>query len=365
MLFVASTLTGCGNFFAKITTTTSPTTPTTTDDYLYVANSSTALDTLAGYSLASGELTAVASSPYLVGAVPSVLAITPSNSFVFVGSEFGGIYAYAIGSTGGLTIGSTGLVSSVSATSLAVDSTGNWLLALQSAGTAPLLTVFAIDTSTGALTTQGSVSLDPGASGSLLFVPGTSLVYATLGTGGVDALTFDSSTGAITKLSVLLSPTRSGYSDQHLASNPAGTFLFVTETGILGVRSFSINSSTGVLTELAGSPNSTGLGTGAVAVDSTGSFVYVANSAANTISAFSLSTAGALTAISGSPFATGSSPYAMVEDKSKGYLAVTCSGGTPDLELFPIASSGALGTPITQATGTTSPAGATAIVASN
>ncbi len=360
---MAVALSGCGKFFPKITTTT--TTTTGTGDYLYVANANTSLDTIAGFSLASGALSATASSPYQLTSVPSTLAITPSNSILFVGSELGGVYAYLVGSTGGLTLSGTGAVASVSATSLAVDSTGNWLLALQSAGTAPLLTVFAIDTSTGALTTQGSLSLDTGTSGSLYFLPDTTFLYATLGTGGVDALSFDSTTGVLTKLSVLINPRGTAYADQRLAGDPKGKFLFVTETGTNGVRSFSIDAN-GVPTEVAGSPAATGLGVGAVRVDSSGSFLYAANSAANTISAFTIGTTGALTAIAGSPFSTGSSPSDMVEDNGKGYLAVVCSGGTPDLELFPIATTGVLGTAISQSTGgTVSPAGAYAIVASN
>jgi 6-phosphogluconolactonase (cycloisomerase 2 family) len=359
---MAVSLSGCGKFFAKVTTTT---TTTGTGDYLYVANANTSLDTIAGFSLAGGALSATASSPYQLTSVPSTLAITPSNSILFVGSELGGVYAYLVGSKGGLTLSGTGAVASVSATSLAVDSTGNWLLALQSAGTAPLLTVFAIDTTTGALTTQGSLSLNTGTSGSLYFLPGTTFLYATLGTGGVEGLSFDSTTGVVSTLSVLINPRGTAYADQRLAGDPTGKFLFVTETGTNGVRSFSIDAN-GVPTEVAGSPVATGLGVGAVRVDSTGTFLYAANSAANTISAFTIGTTGALTAIAGSPFPTGSSPSDMAEDHSKGYLAVVCSGGTPDLELFPIATTGVLGTAISQSTGgAVSPAGAYALVASH
>jgi 6-phosphogluconolactonase len=101
-------------------------------------------------------------------------------------------------------------------------------------------------------------------------------------------------------------------------------------------------------------------------VDATGAFLYVANSADSTISAFTLASTGALTPVSGSPFATGLGPTNLAEDNTNGYLAAVCSGGTPDLQLFAInATTGALTSALTQSTGSVSPAGAYAVVASH
>jgi len=368
-------LSGCGSFFDPKTTTTTTTT-TTSGDYLYVANLNTSLNTVAGFSLASGALTATANSPYDLGVEPSTLAVTPSSSILYAGSETGGIFAYLIGSNGGLTLSGSGATASVSPAAMIVDSTGAFLLVLQIGTTNPSISAFPIDASTGKLSNAVStVVLDPGAAEELLQVPNTNLIYASLGSnggttasGGVDVLTFDSSTGALTKLSIILNPLGSAYSDVGLASDPAGKYLYVSETGTNGIRSFSIDASTGGLTPLAGSPTAAGSGVGPIVVDSTGSFLYVANLHDNTISAFTLSsTTGALTAIAGSPFPTGTGPVSMAEDYNKGYLAVACSGGTPDLELFPInASTGVLETPtISQSTGSVSPAGAYAVVAAH
>ena len=364
-------LSGCGSFFAKDTGTTGTTTPVTgSGDYLYIANTNTSLDTVAGYSLASGALTGIASSPYQIAAAPSVLAITPSNSILYVGSVLGGIYGYTIGTAGVLT--SNGVTPAQAYPSaMAVDATGKYLLVLQGGTTNPTLSAFPINTTTGALSNAiNTVVLDTGTANQLLLVPDSSLVYVSLGAsgtnvaGGVDALTFDSSTGTLTKLSIQLSPTLSGYADIGLASDPAGKFLFVSETGTNGVRSLTINSD-GTLTEVTGSPAAAGKTIGAIVVDSTGAFLYVANRADNTISAFTISSTGALTPIAGSPFATGSTPLAMVEDNTHAYLAVVCSAGTPDLQVFTITpTTGVLVSTLTQATGSVSPAGASAIVAS-
>ncbi len=84
----------------------------------------------------------------------------------------------------------------------------------------------------------------------------------------------------------------------------------------------------------AGSPVKTGTGPFGVLVDSTGSYVYVSNRTAATISGFLLSNTGALTPITGSPFSTGTLPELMVEDKTDTYIAVICAGGGPDLQVF-------------------------------
>jgi 6-phosphogluconolactonase (cycloisomerase 2 family) len=91
--------------------------------------------------------------------------------------------------------------------------------------------------------------------------------------------------------------------------------------------------------------------------------VYVANRTANNISGFLLSTTGALTQISGSPFTTGTNPVDLAEDTTNTYIAVACSGGTPDLQVFTLGTTtaGALDSFATATTGT-DPTGAAAIV---
>ena len=101
-------------------------------------------------------------------------------------------------------------------------------------------------------------------------------------------------------------------------------------------------------------------------VDSTGSYVYVANRTEGNISAFLLTNSGALTAIAGSPFSTGSLPVEMVEDKTKTYIAVVCAGGSPDLQVFTIGTTtpGAL-TSLGTATTGTDPTEASSIAATH
>jgi DNA-binding beta-propeller fold protein YncE len=156
-------------------------------------------------------------------------------------------------------------------------------------------------------------------------------------------------------------PKKSDAADEGMAVAPDGDTLFAAETVTGGVRVFTINSN-GSLTESTSSPVTTGTAPWAVLVDATGSYVYVADRTKAQISAFSLAS-GKLTAI-GSPIATGDLPVQMVEDNSKTYVAVVCTGGNPDVELYTIGTTGAL-TKFTTATTGTDPTEASSLAATH
>jgi 6-phosphogluconolactonase len=368
-------LSGCGKFFPPVTSGSGSSgsgtgTGGASGDYLYVSNSD--LNTVAGFSIASGKLAVTANSPYTIGtnATQAAIAITPNNKFLFLANFIdGAIYGFAINSDGSLsTIGDGGaLVTGVFPLAMKVDSTSNWLIMADVSSTTE---VFGINSSTGALSVVSNtqLGLTAGTPERIVFNPADNLVFVALGTGGVNVLNFNSSTGAISANQQLQPGQSNGtaFSDTSLAVSPNGNFLFVTETGGTGVKVLSIASS-GVLSAAAGSPVATGLGPNDVLVDSTGAYLYVANRTDGTISAFSLaSTTGKLTAITGSPFATGSEPSSLAEDNTHAYIAVACTGGTPDLQVFAIdaATPGALDAFATATTGT-DPTGAFQVVASN
>jgi 6-phosphogluconolactonase (cycloisomerase 2 family) len=357
VLFLA--LSGCGQFFPKETGGGG----TTTGANVYVGNNNTA--TVSGFSISSSGITGLSDSPYKLGVSPSALTITPTNSFVYVASLAGGIYAYSVGSNGALTVANNGsaVVSGVSPNAIKVDPSGKWLLAVDSTPTAY---VFAIN-SDGTVTSQGSVPLLAGSSPNhLVFTSSNSFVYVSLGTGGIAILSFNATSGVLTNNNQVLPPKQSVDAIQGLAVNSAGTYLYAAETGINGLRVLAITATTGALKEITGSPYTTGTGPAGVILDSTGSYLYVTNRASNTVSAFLASSSGALTAISGSPFATGTNPIDLAEDNTHTYIAVVCAGGSPDMQVFKIDTTtpGALDTFKSTATDT-DPANALAIVAAN
>src|ERR1035438_264523 len=122
--------TGCGTFFIYTGNLNGggSTTPGT-KEFVYVANATT--QTLAGFSVGTGTLTAVSGSPNSLGFVPTALAVNPTNTLLFVGGN-NAIYAYAIDSGSGAlsALNSGSAVGLASAASMDVSPNGQWLAVL-------------------------------------------------------------------------------------------------------------------------------------------------------------------------------------------------------------------------------------------
>ena len=349
-------LTGCGQFFPPLSSGGGGGGGgTSTGDYLYIGDLGTSPLSVAGFTLGSSKLSVISGAPWSVSLEATALAVTPSNSYLYLGSAAGGIYVYTIGTSGGLTLGNGGVpvATGVSPAVLRVDTTGKYLLgASEFSGQ---VYVYQIGTG-GALTAISSsvVTLNSSnPSTDMEITPNDNYVYVSCGTAGIYTLSFNSTTGALAQVNSVLTPKQTNAADNGMTIAPSGSYLFAAETVTGGVRVFSIGTG-GTLTETSGSPYTTATGAWAVLVDSTGSYVYVVNRAQGNISGFLLSNSGALTAIAGSPFTTGTLPVAMVEDKTDAYLAVICSGGSPDLQIFTFngSTAGALTNFATATTGT-------------
>ncbi len=350
LFLLLGVITGCDFFVSQNNCTDC----TTTGDYLYVGNGNNTY--IAGFSVGTtGALSVLNGSPYNNGVAAQSLAITPTNTFMYVATT-NGIYCYLINSDGSITVQNSGnaVAQDVVATAMQVDSTGSYLLAagVGISRAAQAIGIYQINTSTGLLTalTGSPLALYTGKASTatvvsptgMLITPNNSYVYVSLQALGVQVLTLGTggalSTGSAPTFLPPLS-TSSSPADYGLASDPNSKFLFVAEINT-GLRVFSIGTS-GTLNEISGSPYATGTGPTGVALDPTGSYVYVANKGSNNISAFTLTAAsGKLAVISGSPFSSGGQlPIALVNDNQKKYLAVINSGqngssGNSDLQVF-------------------------------
>ena len=353
---LAGALSGCGNFFVKENGSGGT---TATGDYIYVGNGNNF--NIAGFGVSTtGALSVLSNSPYNNGIAVKAIAITPANTFLYAGT-LGGIYVYSIGSNGSIAVQNSGnsVAQDVfpSFMQIEVDSNGTYLLAagISLSLGAQVVGIYAVDTSTGLLTalTGSPLALYTGVSTTvttptvvsptgMLITPNNSYVYVSLGSLGVQVLTLGTGGALNTGTAATILPpisTSSSPTDLGLASDPNSAFLFVAETNT-GLRVLSIGTG-GSLREITGSPYAVGTGPRGVALDSTGSYVYVTNYGSNNISAFALTpTSGMLTAIAGSPFASGGlMPTVVVNDNQKKYLAVINSGangatGSSDLQLF-------------------------------
>ena len=187
-------------------------------------------------------------------------------------------------------------------------------------GNGGAIDAWTIGYSTGMLTavsgspfSLGATSVPTGiVAASNLGSPGPFLYVAD--SGAIDALEASLSTGVLTL--VPGSPFSSG-TNQYLATDYLNHFLFAAdEDPPGGVLAFTINASSGALTPVPGSPfpiSNSAVQVGHIAVDPTGSFVYVAIPSTNQVAAFSITpSSGVLTPISGSPFAAGNGASAVI-----------------------------------------------------
>jgi DNA-binding beta-propeller fold protein YncE len=138
----------------------------------------------------------------------------------------------------------------------------------------------------------------------------------------------DPNTGALTP--VPGSPFAAGLGARSLAVDPTGSFLYVANAGSLDVSAYRVNPSTGALTSLPGSPFAPGTtGPLAIAIAPQGDFVYIPRGD-GMIWGYRLDpVSGALTPISGSPWGTGELSLALIVDcTSKFVYAANFHSGT-------------------------------------
>jgi len=332
--------------------------PSSTGDYVYVANAET--ESLAGFSVSSGTLTAVSGTPFNLGFVPTAVVVNPANTIVFV-AGVGGIYGIinsdSIGSGGTLSLLASNTLGSAEEVSLDVSPDGEWLVGLDASGPAQndaIVDVYEINSSSGQLTALTSSEIYPlSLSGGQVSTPlairfGPSIgnsawyLFAALGTGGDLEFTFTSNTTSSTPTYSFgsgvahLQTGSATVSDNALAVSPNGSYLFIARSGTSsGVAVYTIGSG-GALTSVTGSPFAAGTDPFSVVVNAAGTDVYVANQADGTISGFSIGSNGVLTAVGGSPFSShlGTLPRALAVDNSKNYLLAAANGGGPDLAMY-------------------------------
>lgn len=359
-------LTGCSNFFVKESTSGGGGTGTTIggagSNYAYVLNRAT--NSVSGFLIGAGTLTATPSSPYGLAFFPQSGVVARANNFLYV-AGVSAIYVLPINSDGSLA-NSTKAASVAIASELvmAVSPDGQWLFGLNSQSST--LDEWQINQSTGVLTTMPSAPYTVTNAVSspmvLLVSPAANYIFAALGTGGDHVFTLNTSTGAIASTQHLyLSSAQT--SDNSLATDSTGSTLYIARSGANGGLAVYTIGGSGVLSPISNSPFATGLGTFDVAVDATGKYVYAANRQDGTISGFSIGTGGALTALSGSPFPSGKLVTSLVADRSGKYLLAAAAGGSPDLTMysFDAAVAGKLNVAATSASGT-DPAASTLIM---
>jgi DNA-binding beta-propeller fold protein YncE len=315
---------------------------------LFIANSGD--NTINGYSVNSDGTLKAQGSTATAGQFPIALAIDPTGTFVFAADQQSGdVSAYKI-SSGSLTpLGATPTQTQGSASSspsaLVVSPTGGFLYVANGATNTVL--GFSYD-SNGTLTPLPAPNPNSCATAPGYCVPvgsnpaglafsrcaGVSSATATCATADDNDL-FVSNAGS-NNISIFtaciqtsstcaapdgtLSEIRSGSpvasccGPTNILVDPAGNFVYVLDRGSAEVGEYTYSPVTGALTALSTTPASTGVSPfsgGITANTSNTNWVYVTNSGASSISAFSIS-AGRLTPLSSGPILVAGQPTAIL-----------------------------------------------------
>jgi 6-phosphogluconolactonase len=184
---------------------------------------------------------------------------------------------------------------------------------------------------------------------------GTYLYVMNTGSNNVSVFSISSTNGALTQ--VANSPVQIGLPPLNMQLTPSGNYLYITAAGgqvtsndgsIIG---FSVNA--GVLTPLASNPfPSDGINPNGLAIDPKGAYLYAANTSSPSISIFAIGASGALSQVQNSPLAdTYTAPVSLILDPKGAYLYVA-NQGSGNVAVYSISSSTGLPTVLTTSTTT-------------
>jgi 6-phosphogluconolactonase (cycloisomerase 2 family) len=295
--------------------------------FLYVLNTSAATVSAFATSASTGALMPVAGSPFPTSAGPSGLVVEPTGRFLYVGGA-SGADAFAIDpTTGTLTLiaGSpfSGPPGSTVVCGLFCLASAKFLYYPQWIPGGIGVNAFAIDATTGALTSIGPVGATADTAGAdhAAFDRTHGFFYLDL-ISSVQEYTVNALTGALTYVTTMQPPAGAFWS--YITLDPTGKFAYMplgtsNVTAASNIAVYVIDATTGSLAPLSSDTIAAGVDAGTVVFDLTGKFVYIGNSGAlgipTSISAYAINpTTGALTPLPGSPFPTAVNPA---------YLSVT------------------------------------------
>jgi 6-phosphogluconolactonase (cycloisomerase 2 family) len=285
---IAATLNtlSCGSpgLLTPVSSSTSPTaTPTSTAGTLaYVTNyndgkvSSFTRNTTTGALKHTGQVTA--------GKKKGPRGVVASGHFLYVANiNDDNIYEYSIASTKGIpTALPTPSISNGSGTKpdeLAINSAGTLLWVTGAAGT---VTSYTVNTTTGQLTLVGSIAGGFTTPFGITLHPTLAVLYVSdTVTGSIWPMSYNPSTGALTKnFTAVHSSDVNANTPAAIAIDSAGDALFIADQVLGEVSSFSINTTTGALSPVAVFANSNvndvpiGLG---IAINAGVEYLFTAN----------------------------------------------------------------------------------------
>jgi 6-phosphogluconolactonase (cycloisomerase 2 family) len=298
----------------------------------------------------SGVLNELEGSPYPVGDGARSAVLHPSGKFLYVanpGQEENDISLFTIASNNG------DLTEVLPRTSVAPDATLPQRLVMDPAGGflyvmnsgSDNISVFSIDSSSGALTQLGIPTLIGSPPLNMQLTPSGNFLYVTTSGGQVgndgSIVGFSVNAGVLTSLGAAF-PSE-GINPNGLAIDPSGTYLYAANTSSASISIFTIGSS-GALSEVPSSPLAdTYTAPVNLTLDPTGAFLYVANQGSNNVAVYSISSSTGLPTVLTSSTTTGAfstegNPSFLASDPNGEFLFVGNQGSSAGIEAFEVSS---------------------------
>ncbi len=241
---------------------------------------------------------------------PSEIATEPSSRFIFVADTTGNVVEPFSLTNPPVTIGATSSLTSVN--TVVADPQGTLLYALGTNVINPIL----VSGFNGNLAPSGAAVTPSGTWTSGSIDPSGHWLVA-LDSAGKTLQSFK-----ITPIQVLVTdgdltavglPLATGVAaPSSVTFGPQGRFVFVSDATNGTVTTFSFNKASGAVSTTGKQTTVDATGTGRVAIDASGTFLYAAvkgngTSVASGVAAYKINADGSLTAVAGSPFAAGAS----------------------------------------------------------
>jgi len=276
--------------------------------FAFVANQGDSTISLFKIDSASGAVTEVLPRT-TTGFSPAAMTLDSGGSFLFVANLVpGSISVFSVSVSGALSpVSGSPVALAGSPGGLTLTQAGDLLFVPVPAFSA----IYAFTVSSGVLTSAGAPVIVSGGISTLAVDPGGKFLYAPNPTTNTVTAFNIQSGGTLTP--VPGSPFSAGTTTTTLpvaaAVNPAGTFLYVANSGSANISQFQIGS-TGALTVFTTPTQSAGTTPRFITIDPDGKFVYVANQGANSISEFSFNTDGSLVS-GGNTISLGASPRSL------------------------------------------------------
>ncbi|MFZ0320402.1 MAG: beta-propeller fold lactonase family protein [Candidatus Sulfotelmatobacter sp.] len=308
----------------------------------------------------SGVLTQLSESPYPVGSGAQTVVLHPSGKYLYVANPGQGENDISL-----FDINSDGTVNEITPRTpaggnlpfqLAMDPGGSYLYVANVLSNN--ISVFSITASTGALAQVGvalPINLSPNnmqisPSGNFLYVSGPGQP------GKIEV--FSLSAGVLTQIGV--TPTADN-TPAGLAIDPGGSYLYAANPSANSISIYCIVPApctsgavgpSGTLQQVPQSPLADAdQHPVALILNSTGSYLFVANQGSNNVSTYSITSGtGFPVAVTDSPFATEAQPSFLAIDPNGKYLYVGNQSGGAGIEAFGVAD-GSLNTIATYAVG--------------